>query len=261
MIDAAAKSPVTDAEPRFLGETFQQALARGGVKRNIPIPNFIELWHRTNIAALEIRKTDEVLAARATKPESSPGKESRKIELGEVPPMRIAVAMSGGVDSSVAALLLRREGADVVGLSMHLWNHRHRDGSGANAGQLLHARRPFRGAPRGGGDRRAALRPEPRGAFHRGGREAVRGEAIRGKTPIPCTVCNTEVKFKTLLQRAAALGCDAVATGHYARIGTDEVTGAPRLLRARDRSRDQSDFLVLTSRRSSSSARASRSAS
>ena len=66
---------------------------------------------------------------------------------------------------------------------------------------------------------------------------------LEGKTPIPCTVCNTEVKFKTLLQKAAALGCEAVATGHYARIGADEVTGAPRLLRARDRSRDQSYFL------------------
>jgi tRNA-specific 2-thiouridylase len=66
---------------------------------------------------------------------------------------------------------------------------------------------------------------------------------LEGKTPIPCTVCNTEVKFKTLLQKAAALDCEAVATGHYARIGADEVSGAPRLLRARDRSRDQSYFL------------------
>src|ERR1017187_3508820 len=67
-IDAAAKSPVTDAEPRFLGETFQQTLVRGGVKRNLAIPNLIESWRRANIAALEIRKTDEVLAERAAKP-------------------------------------------------------------------------------------------------------------------------------------------------------------------------------------------------
>lgn len=156
--------------------------------------------------------------------------------------MRIAVAMSGGVDSSVAALLLRREGADVVGLSMHLWNH-DRDGSGANEGRcctlddLSVARRAagMIGMPH------FVLNLEERFT------EAVVKPFVRsyleGKTPIPCAVCNTEVKFKTLLQRAAALGCEAVATGHYARIGADEKTGAPRLLRARDRSRDQSYFL------------------
>jgi len=64
---AAAKSPVTDAAPRFLGETFQQTLARDGVRKAFPVPNLIELWRRANIATLEIRKTDEVLAARATK--------------------------------------------------------------------------------------------------------------------------------------------------------------------------------------------------
>jgi hypothetical protein len=67
-IDAATKSPVAETEPRFLGETFQQTLVRGGVKKNLPIPNFIELWRRANIAALEIRKTDEILAARTTRP-------------------------------------------------------------------------------------------------------------------------------------------------------------------------------------------------
>jgi tRNA-specific 2-thiouridylase len=156
--------------------------------------------------------------------------------------MRIAVAMSGGVDSSVAALLLKREGADVVGLSMHLWNH-DRDGTGANEGRcctlddLSVARRAagMIGVPH------FVLNLEENFT------EAVVKPFIRsyleGKTPIPCTVCNTEVKFKSLLGRAAALGCETVATGHYARIGTDAVTGAPRLLRARDRSRDQSYFL------------------
>jgi len=67
-IDAAAKSPVADAEPRFLGETFRQTLARGGVRRALAVPNLIESWRRANIAALEIRKTDEILAARATVP-------------------------------------------------------------------------------------------------------------------------------------------------------------------------------------------------
>jgi hypothetical protein len=67
-IDAAAKSPVAEPEPRFLGETFQQTLRRGGVRKALPIPNFIELWRRANIATLEIRKTDEILAARTTRP-------------------------------------------------------------------------------------------------------------------------------------------------------------------------------------------------
>ncbi len=156
--------------------------------------------------------------------------------------MRIAVAMSGGVDSSVAALLLRREGADVVGLSMHLWNH-DRDGTGANEGRcctlddLSVARRA------------AAMIGVPHFVLNleENFTEAVVKPFItsylEGKTPIPCTVCNTEVKFKSLLRRAAALECEAVATGHYARIEADEVTGAPRLLRARDRARDQSYFL------------------
>ncbi len=156
--------------------------------------------------------------------------------------MRIAVAMSGGVDSSVAALLLKREGADLVGLSMHLWDH-DRDGTGAAAGRcctlddLSVARRAAEtiGIPHYVLDlterfEEAVVRP-------------FMASYLEGKTPIPCTVCNTEVKFKTLLARAEALGCDAVATGHYARVETDAATGEPRLLRARDRSRDQSYFL------------------
>ena len=156
--------------------------------------------------------------------------------------MRVAVAMSGGVDSSVAALLLKREGADVVGLSMHLWNH-DRDGTGANEGRcctlddLAVARRAagMIGVPH------FVLNLEE--SFTEAVVKPFITSYLEGKTPIPCTVCNTEVKFKSLLERAAALGCEAVATGHYARIGADEVTGAPRLLRARDRSRDQSYFL------------------
>ena len=142
----------------------------------------------------------------------------------------------------MAALLLKREGADVVGLSMHLWNH-DRDGTGANEGRcctlddLAVARRAagMIGVPH------FVLNLEENFT------EAVVKPFIRdyleGRTPIPCTVCNTEVKFKSLLRRAEALECEMVATGHYARIEADEVTGAPRLLRARDRSRDQSYFL------------------
>jgi len=157
-------------------------------------------------------------------------------------PMRIAAAMSGGVDSSVAALLLAREGADVVGLSMHLWDH-DRDGTGAAEGRCCTLDDL-------GTARRAA---EAIGIPHyvldlseRFTEVVVRPfvvDYLEGRTPIPCTVCNTEVKFRSLLDRAAALGCERVATGHYARIERDESTGEIRLLKARDLSRDQSYFL------------------
>lgn len=150
--------------------------------------------------------------------------------------------MSGGVDSSVAALLLKREGADLVGLSMHLWDH-DRDGTGAAEGRcctlddLSVARRAAEtiGIPHYVLDlterfQEAVVRP-------------FVASYLEGRTPIPCTACNTEVKFKTLLARAEALGCDAVATGHYARVETDAATGENRLLKARDLSCDQSYFL------------------
>ena len=150
--------------------------------------------------------------------------------------------MSGGVDSSVAALLLKREGAELVGLSMHLWDH-DRDGSGASAGKcctlddLSVARRAAEaiGIPHYVLDlterfEEAVVRP-------------FVTSYLEGRTPIPCTACNTEVKFKTLLARAEALGCDAVATGHYARVERGAATGENRLLKAKDRGRDQSYFL------------------
>ena len=150
--------------------------------------------------------------------------------------------MSGGVDSSVAALLLKREGAELVGLSMHLWDH-DRDGTGSAAGRcctlddLTVARRAAEtiGIPHYVLDlterfEEAVVRP-------------FVTSYLEGRTPIPCTACNTEVKFKTLLGRAEALGCDAVATGHYARVETDDATGESRLLKAKDLGRDQSYFL------------------
>ncbi len=156
--------------------------------------------------------------------------------------MRVAVAMSGGVDSSVAALLLKREGADCVGLSMHLWDH-DRDGTGAASGRCCTADdlSVARRAADAVGIPHYVLDLTAR--FEEAVVRPFVTSYLEGETPIPCTACNTEVKFKTLLARAEALGCDAVATGHYARVEKDAGTGAPRLLKALDRDRDQSYFL------------------
>src|SRR5258706_10862607 len=117
--------------------------------------------------------------------------------------MRVAVAMSGGVDSSVAALLLARQGAEVVGLSMHLWDH-DREGAGGAEGRcctlddLATARRAAEqiGVPH------YVVNLTERFA------EAVVKPFVEsylaGETPIPCTVCNTDVKFKSLLDRPEA---------------------------------------------------------
>ncbi len=148
--------------------------------------------------------------------------------------------MSGGVDSSVAALLLAREGAGVIGLSMHLWDH-DRDGTGATAGRCctLDDLQDARRAAERIGIPHYVLNLEAR--FE----EAVVVPFVRsylaGETPIPCRACNTDVKFLTLLERAEGLGCEAVATGHYARI--EREAGELRLLRGVDPGKDQCYFL------------------
>jgi tRNA-specific 2-thiouridylase len=156
--------------------------------------------------------------------------------------MRIAVAMSGGVDSSVAALLLAREGAEVVGVSMHLWDH-DRDGTGGGDGRcctlddLRTARRAAEviGIPHFTLDLRDRFLETVVRPFVR--------SYLSGETPVPCLACNTDVKFDALFRRARALGCEAVATGHYARVETDPASGEVRLLKALDAGKDQTYFL------------------
>jgi tRNA-specific 2-thiouridylase len=156
--------------------------------------------------------------------------------------MRIAVAMSGGVDSSVAALLLARQGLSVVGVSMHLWDH-DRDGSGAGEGRCctLDDLRTARRAAEVLGVPHYTL--DLRERFLETVVKPFVASYLAGETPVPCLACNTDVKFDSLFRRARALGCEAVATGHYARIETDPGTGEARLLKARDLGKDQTYFL------------------
>jgi tRNA-specific 2-thiouridylase len=154
--------------------------------------------------------------------------------------MRIAVAMSGGVDSSVAAALLAADGLDVIGLSMQLYDQTGGErtfGSCCTIDDLHDARRVA-----------AAINiPHYILNFERQFEEQVISNFVReyvsGRTPLPCARCNSDLKFATLLDRARGLGADAVATGHYARVAFHEGTGRYLLTRGADPAKDQSYFL------------------
>ncbi len=154
--------------------------------------------------------------------------------------MRIVVAMSGGVDSSVAAVLLAEQGHDVIGFSMQLYDQRDSPeswGSCCSLGDLQDARRVANAV----GFPHYIVNFEEQ--FRRTVVDNFVSEYAAGRTPIPCVHCNSGLKFATLVERAAALNADIVATGHYARIDRDETTGLFRLRRGKDRDKDQSYFL------------------
>ena len=154
--------------------------------------------------------------------------------------MKIVVAMSGGVDSSVAAALLAEQGHEVIGLSMQLYDQAGGEasfGSCCSLDDLHDARRVANtiGIPH------YILN------FEREFDEQVVSNFVReyaaGRTPIPCARCNSDLKFATLAERAAGFGAQAVATGHYARTERDGATGKVLLKRGLDRSKDQAYFL------------------
>ncbi len=157
---------------------------------------------------------------------------------------RIVVAMSGGVDSSVVAGILAREGYDVVGMTLQLYDHGeavHRKGA-CCAGQDIHdARRVAEtlGIPHYVLDYEEKFRKAVIDPFAR--------SYMEGETPIPCVSCNQTVKFADLLATARELGAAALATGHYIRSRLlDPQTGRRGLFRPVDESRDQSYFLFAT---------------
>ncbi|MBU3964970.1 tRNA 2-thiouridine(34) synthase MnmA [Patescibacteria group bacterium] len=165
---------------------------------------------------------------------------------------KVIIAMSGGVDSSVAAVLLKKQGFDVTGVFMHFWSE--------EPARFAKIRQPAARRAEHAASHSARLAAKKLGIrfytlnvvkeFKKAVVDYFLKELKKGVTPNPCVVCNKEIKFKVLLKKAEQMGADFVATGHYARLWRETKNQKPKtktyechLLKAKDKNKDQSYFL------------------
>ncbi len=154
---------------------------------------------------------------------------------------KVLVAMSGGIDSTVAALMLHKEGYEVVGITMKTWDYAASGGGGKETGCCnLDSFNDARAAAVEHGFPHFIL--DIRDEFGTAVVDNFVDEYLAGRTPNPCVLCNTHIKWRALLKRADALGCDFIATGHYAQVH-QHTNGRYFIRKGIDETKDQSYVL------------------
>lgn len=156
---------------------------------------------------------------------------------------KIVVAMSGGVDSSVAAALLKEQGHEVIGVTLQIWQESATEARGAGCCSLGAVEDARRVAAKIGIPHYVLNYREP---FAEKVIQPFIADYKRGRTPNPCINCNRYIKFDALLEKAKTLGADGLATGHYARVFRDTQTGRWGLARAKDAGKDQTYAMYAT---------------